>query len=474
MNPEAPRPPRAYRMLQRFLRFATTVFFRRIEIVGSEHIPAQGPVIFCGNHPNSLLDPALIVAWCGRVVSFAAKDVLFRSKVLRVLLKAAGAVPIKRARDHDGAAPKDEGPAKQVDNADAFAQLFAVLARGGSMGIFPEGISHDESQLVKLKTGAARIAFGAASAHPEVAFALVPCGLHYVHRRRFRSSVLMQFGPPLIIDAAWRARFAADEREAVRALTADIEAGMRALTVNAEDWDTLWVLDGVRRIYQPARISLPQRVELARRFNAVYPQVKDDPEVVGLLARVRDYQDRLSDLGLKDADLVRTLGVDGVVGRVLKHMALMVLWVPLAIVGAPLHLPIALVLRYSSLRFAPRKDVVATTKFLVGFMLLGLVYVALAATAGAFFGGLWGLLALVGLPLSGYATLRVMERGVALTRVFATLGRLLGLRREIQALKEERKALENKVLATVDRLMPKDMARLFPERSAADWDEAAP
>jgi glycerol-3-phosphate O-acyltransferase/dihydroxyacetone phosphate acyltransferase len=270
------------------------------------------------------------------------------------------------------------------------------------------------------------------------------------------------------------ARFAADEREAVRALTADIEAGMRALTVNAEDWDTLWVLDGVRRIYQPARISLPQRVELARRFNAVYPQVKDDPEVVGLLARVRDYQDRLSDLGLKDADLVRPLGVDGVVGRVLKHMALMVLWVPLAIVGAPLHLPIALVLRYSSLRFAPRKDVVATTKFLVGFMLLGLVYVALAATAGAFFGGLWGLLALVGLPLSGYATLRVMERGVALTRVFATLGRLLGLRREIQALKEERKALENKVLATVDRLMPKDMARLFPERSAADWDEAAP
>ena len=45
MKPEQatdpPRPTRAYRMLQRFLRFATTVFFRRIEIVGSENIPTS-------------------------------------------------------------------------------------------------------------------------------------------------------------------------------------------------------------------------------------------------------------------------------------------------------------------------------------------------------------------------------------------------------------------------------------------------
>ncbi|MEZ4466262.1 MAG: lysophospholipid acyltransferase family protein [bacterium] len=449
---------RIYRLLQAFLRFATAIFFRRIEVVGGEHIPEDGPVIFCGNHPNSLLDPALITAWGGRIVHFAAKDVLFRSRVLRVFLGAAGAVPIRRARDHQG---------ESLDNTEAFEQLFAVLAKGRAMGIFPEGISHDASQLARLKTGAARIALGAARAHPEARFALVPCGLHYVHRRRFRSSVLIQFGPPIYIDEAVLAQAAAEERETVRALTARIEAGMRALTVNAEDWATLRVLDEVRRLYQPPRISLPERVELARRFNAHYPAVKDDPGVVALFARVQAYQERLADLGLRDADVVRRRHPGRVVARVVEHLVFMMLWMPLALIGLPLHLPIGYLLRYGSWRFAPRKDVVATTKFLVGFLLLGLTYVVIAAVAGWLAGPGWGLAALVGVPLSGYATLRVLERGAAVFRVFATLGRLLRLQAELDALVVERKALQEQVLEAVNRLIPADLERLFHREEGA-------
>ncbi|MCA9528224.1 MAG: 1-acyl-sn-glycerol-3-phosphate acyltransferase [Myxococcales bacterium] len=449
---------RVYRLLQAFLRFATSIFFRRIQVVGAEHIPEDGPVIFCGNHPNSLLDPALITAWGGRIVHFAAKDVLFRSRVLRVFLGAAGAVPIRRAKDHQGEA---------LDNTEAFEQLFAVLAKGRAMGIFPEGISHDASQLARLKTGAARIALGAARAHPEARFALVPCGLHYVHRRRFRSSVLIQFGPPIFIDEAVLAEAATAERETVRALTTRIEAGMRALTVNAEDWETLRVIDGVRRLYQPPRISLPQRVELARRFNAVYPSVKDEPSIMALFERVQAYQDRLADLGLQDADVVRRRRPGRVLGRVLAHLVFMVLWMPLALIGLPLHLPLGYLLRYGSWRFAPRKDVVATTKFLVGFMLLGLAYVVIAGAVAWWAGPAWGVAALFGLPLAGYATLRVLERGAAVFRVFLTLGRLLRLQAELEALVVERKALENEVLEAVNRFLPADMERLFHREAEA-------
>ena len=140
-----------YRLFRALLQVATAVFFRRIEVVGLEHVPSSGPVIFCGNHPNSLLDPALIVTTCGRTVRFAAKDVLFRSRLLRVILNAFGAIPVQRSKDHKG---------KTLDNSSAFERLFAVLASGETMGIFPEGISHDEAQLSRLKTGAARIAQG--------------------------------------------------------------------------------------------------------------------------------------------------------------------------------------------------------------------------------------------------------------------------------------------------------------------------
>jgi hypothetical protein len=130
-------------------------------------------------------------------------------------------------------------------------------------------------------------------------------------------------------------------------------------------------------------------------------------------------------------------------------------------VGAPLHLPIAWLLRYGSWRFAPRKDVVGTTKFLLGFLLLGLTYVVIAGAVGWWAGWPWGLLALFAVPLSGYATVRVLERGVALQSVFNTLARLVTLRGELDELRAERSALSAAVLEAVDRLIPADMDRLF-------------
>ena len=62
-----------YRALRWLLGLAMRVFFRQVEVVGLEHVPATGAVIFAGNHPNSLIDPILILVTCGRVVHFAAK-----------------------------------------------------------------------------------------------------------------------------------------------------------------------------------------------------------------------------------------------------------------------------------------------------------------------------------------------------------------------------------------------------------------
>ena len=126
-------PGIAYRLVRGLLRLIVSVFFRQAQVVGAGQIPAEGEaaVIFAGNHPNSLLDPVLIVTTCGRTLHFAAKDVLFKGRLLRVVLRALGAVPIRRRQDHgDGA----------VDNQAAFESLFAVLAMGRSMGIFPEGM----------------------------------------------------------------------------------------------------------------------------------------------------------------------------------------------------------------------------------------------------------------------------------------------------------------------------------------------
>jgi glycerol-3-phosphate O-acyltransferase/dihydroxyacetone phosphate acyltransferase len=361
---------------------------------------------------------------------------------------------------------------QQLDNDSAFAALHDILGRGRAAGIFPEGISHEGPQLTALKTGAARIAFGAKRATPGTPLCIVPTGLHYFNRHRFRSTVLVQFGEPIWLDDARLAAHAAGEQDAVRALTRDLDDDLRALTVNATDWDTARVLDGVRRLYQPPDARLQERVELARRFNLHYPAVKDQPEVKTLYGRVAAYLERLDAAGLDDNAVREGVGPGAALVRVLRHLLLCFVWLPLAIAGAPLHLPLYAFLKVAGKRLAPRKDVIATTKFVLGVALILPVWIALAVIAGWRF-GLWtGITAALLGPLTGWAMLRVLSRAEALRRLVKTSIRVLRLGREIHDLRAERAELERLVVGAVERHKPADLEPLFPRPAAPAVSDA--
>jgi glycerol-3-phosphate O-acyltransferase / dihydroxyacetone phosphate acyltransferase len=425
----------AYRILAWFLRVVTRVFFRQIEVAGLENIPASGPVIFAGNHPNSLIDPILIITTCGRKVHFAAKDTLFKGRLMRAVLGALGAVPIKRRDDHGGGA----------DNDAAFAAMFAVLQEGGTIGIFPEGLSHDEAHLGRLKTGAARLALGA-----KVPVVVVPCGLTFIHPKRFRSRVLVQYGAPV------------EAKGDAREVTAAIQTGLERLTINAPDWDTVRALDVVRRLYQPQEISIEERVELARRFNAYYGQVAADPRVVDLMHEIRAYQRKLDELGLTDRELARDLSKLEVAVRVVRHFVLMAFVLPLTIPGAPLHVPPLIFARYASRRLTPRKDVLGTTKLMIGMLITLLAYAMTIAFLWWKAGFGWAAIAMVVLPVSGWATLRVLDRVRLVRRGLGVLFRRLRFRRAVHALRDERVKLAGRVIDVVSAVKPATLAAMFP------------
>lgn len=450
----------AYRILAWFLRVVTRVFFRQVEVVGLENIPAIGGVLFAGNHPNSLIDPILIITTCRRKVHFAAKDALFKGRLMRAVLRGLGAVPIKRRDDHDGAPRSDPGASGSlpgVDNESAFAAMFAVLEAGGAIGIFPEGLSHDASQLARLKTGAARLALGGAS-RAQAAIAIVPCGLTFIHPKRFRSRVLVQYGAPIVVPP----RAGPPAAEEVRALTGELDVALRRLTINAPDWDTVRALDTVRRLYQPPEISIGERVELARRFNTHYAAVVADPRVVELMARLRGYQDRLDDLGVSDRELARDLSKLEIGARMLRHLALVAFWLPLTIPGAPLHVPTVVFARLAGPRLTPRKDVIATTKLLVGLLLVLLSYAAAIALLWWRAGFAVALIATLVLPLSGIATLRVLDRLRLVRRGGGVLVRRLRFRHEVRALRLERELLSRDVIRIVTDVKPAALPALFP------------
>src|SRR6266566_2202020 len=142
------------RIIVAILRFAMRVYFRRVEVVGLEHVPPRSPVIFVLNHPNALVDPAFLLSLAPRRVSFLAKSPLFRMPVLGYFVRAMDSLPVYRQQDEGEDVSK---------NREMFVAARKLLSRGGTIGICPEGVSHDEPRLRPIKTGAARIALGAVS-----------------------------------------------------------------------------------------------------------------------------------------------------------------------------------------------------------------------------------------------------------------------------------------------------------------------
>src|SRR5438034_6170731 len=132
-------------LLLPLLRVVLRIFFRRIEVSGTDSVPRVGPVIFVLNHPNGLIDPAFLLCLAPRRVSFLAKAPLFRMPVVGFFCRALDAIPVHRRQDtgFDGA-----------QNRETFEAARRVLAHGGAIAIFPEGASHSEPKLRPLKTGA--------------------------------------------------------------------------------------------------------------------------------------------------------------------------------------------------------------------------------------------------------------------------------------------------------------------------------
>src|SRR5262249_61475439 len=111
-------------------------------------------------------------------------------------------------------------------------------------------------------------------------------------------------------------------------------------------------------------------------------------------------------------------------------------------------------------RLTPRKDVIATTKLLVGMLLVLLSY-ATAVAVLWWHAGLWAaLIATFVLPLSGIATLRVLDRARLVRRAFGVLLRRLRLRREVSALRVERERLPGDVIPVVPHVKPLDLSPL--------------
>jgi len=190
---------------------------------GDERPPLDGPLLVVVNHPNALVDVLVAARAVPRRLMFTAKATLFSNPIAGALLSWIGVVPLRRLRDEGGGAD----PAR---NAEGFAAVSNALARGRAILIFPEGKTHDEPALAPLRTGAARMALAAREAGLPRGLWILPIGLVFERKDAPRSRILAVVGQALDV-ASWHSR---NPATAVAELTAEIDARLRAVTLNYE------------------------------------------------------------------------------------------------------------------------------------------------------------------------------------------------------------------------------------------------
>jgi len=431
----------AARILCLIFGVGLTIFFRRIELFNHESIPENDALIFVSNHPNALIDPALLFVALPKKIAFLAKSTLFKMPIIGSLIKAVGALPLYRQQDAGEDVSK---------NHETFRLTRELLKSGGAISLFPEGVSHNSTKLLPLKTGAARIALGAVSTgkHPEsLRLSIVPVGLYYTSKTTFRSDALLHFGrsfpvTPVVLDEQGH-----PPREAVRELNELIASSLRSVTLNAESDAELKVARIAEEVFTgttPHEESLAERLDFLQRFVGD-ESIENDGK---LEKRLEEYERKLDSLGI-DSEFLDLASYSK--RFVLKHALLrswhLILLSPLVIVGIALHfIPYQLSRMIAATQ--TRKgdhDMTSTMKFISAMVLMPLTWLGIAVAVEIPFG--WKI-ALASVPVSflaGWVALRALEEIDELRRWLRAIIAFFAKRETFLRLLAERRHLFEKV-----------------------------
>ncbi|PSR74915.1 hypothetical protein PHLCEN_2v9449 [Hermanssonia centrifuga] len=506
------------------------VFFREIRPRGAFNIPRKGPVIFvAAPHHNQALpivraaddakpgsgqitisgeDPCLVL---GHDTKFLSE---FTPKMQIMLPKSVGSlvaevvevksdVELRIKKEFGGDSGKGTAFVREkieglqaeglqgvgfkilpyVDQQDTYHHVYECLKEGGCIVIFPEGGSHDRTDLLPLKAGVSLMALGAMANNPDVKVQIVPVGLSYFHPDKFRSRAVVEFGPAMQVPDELVEMFkqgGPQKRDAIGKLLNLIYDGLKTVTIRAPDYETLMLTQAARRLYMTPgqHLTLGQVVELNKRFLESYLKFKDEPKIQKLRSDVLKYNRILRDLGLRDhqVPVARKAGWK-TFGLFLYRIFLLFVWGILALPGVILNGPIFLTARIMSRKKAKEalaastvkvaaRDVIGTWKVLISLGLTPVLYgfyaflaalVMIKANAPLMWRVWTPFFVITALPVIAYAALKFGEAGMDVLKSLRPLVISLfpGQQRYLDQLKDMRVRLAKELDEVISEYGPK-------------------
>jgi 1-acyl-sn-glycerol-3-phosphate acyltransferase len=383
---------------------AVRIFFRRIDVEAPQNVPPTGPVLIVSNHANALVDPLVIVTSLRRRITATAKHALASNPLLRWFMAACGVVTFHRQQD------VEPGTSRR-DNLQSLAQCQDILASGGAICIFPEGISHSDSKLRAFRNGASRIAidFVRDRGNPG-RLQIVPTGLLYTAKDRFRSDVWLRFGPSVDV-ANWLAE---NPNSAPTDLTHAIEDRVAALTINTpsrrEQYLLTWAAEIVAtRGERPTSLGRDddgtvRYFQLVSRLQSGWEQlIHSCPEVVERLgSRIRAYRKQLRWAGITPSEVFLQLTYGRAAFFLFRELELMIIGGPMALFGLINHaIPYQIVKQFAK-KLSRDKDHWASNAIYPSFVVFPFFYAVQLGIAWWLLPRFWAIIYTIALPYTGY------------------------------------------------------------------------
>jgi 1-acyl-sn-glycerol-3-phosphate acyltransferase len=197
---------RLWKAIYLFVALLRPLFFR-IKVEGAAHVPPAGGCIITCNHTYGPDFIALGFAMPRQIYYMAKMEIFAWNPLLAKFFANAGVFPVKRGQG----------------DLSAFHTAVGITQGGKVLGMFPEGTRSRTGQLMRGKTGAARIAMSAQRPVVPVVVINAPQVFKRCWRPGPRAEVTVRFGPPI------QPQGSPDDPVAVRECTDQIMRGMAAL-----------------------------------------------------------------------------------------------------------------------------------------------------------------------------------------------------------------------------------------------------
>jgi 1-acyl-sn-glycerol-3-phosphate acyltransferase len=229
-----------YAVLKACLQFwHNNVFYRRIIVIGRDHLNPDDHLIFAPNHQNALMDALAVLFTTKGQPIFLARADIFKKKFVASLLYFIKILPVYRIRD---------GFRSVTGNDEIFDKTIDVLRNKNGLVILPEGNHEGFRRLRQLKKGICRIAFQAEEASDfKLNIKIIPVGLEFSHYSRYRQVVTVVYGRPLEV-SEFCELYRTSPEIALNELRSKLSSEMKRIMVHIDSEEDYEAIDELRSI----------------------------------------------------------------------------------------------------------------------------------------------------------------------------------------------------------------------------------